>query len=219
MWFCLCALIALVLAHEHQQRANATDIPEACGMELIWPPSDGIVLFATDSRESMIYVKFLGDCSQFLRPAHNNSMEIHFYFLFLFYDRTYGNRDMATFEWGVAAPLETDRTPVHYRAMRSPLLVRGNRDNFHNDITGHNASKDYSIWCFTLIYPQFMVNIFSGNHNFETYASEEWVLEAHLLSNSATPASSVPVSPNTVTFRALGKPTSHFYAVTPRYTT
>jgi len=219
MWFCLCAFIALVLAQEHQQRANATYIPKACGMELIWPPSDGIVLFATDSRESLIYVKFWGDCSQFLRPAHNNSKEIHFNFLFLFYGRNSGIRDIANFERGVAAPLDTDKTPVHYRAMRSPLLVRSNRDNILYDSTGHDASKEYSIWCFTLIYPHFMVNIFSGEQDFDILDSEEWVFEPHLLSNSSTPASSVPVSPNTLTFRALGKPTSHFYAVSPRYTT
>jgi hypothetical protein len=218
MWFCLCAFIAVVLAQEHQQTANATDIPKACGMEFIWPPSDGIVLFATDSRESLIYVKFWGDCSEFLR-RHNNSYDIHFHFLMLVYDRTHGDRNTATFTLGVAAPLVHDRTPVHYRAMRSPLLVSSNRDNFQYDITGHDASKEYSLWCFTLIYPHFMVNIFGVNHDFDTHDREEFVLEAHLLSNSSTPASSVPVSPNTLTIRALGKPTSHFYAVSPRYTT
>jgi hypothetical protein len=189
-------------------------------MEIIWPPSDGIVLFATDTRESVIYVKLWGDCCQFLHPKHNDSKELHLHFSVLYYHAAASgtNRDATLFEWGYAAPLDDDKTPIHYRAMRSPLIARKEHDNLPYDTKGHDGSKEFSIWCFMLILPSFMVTSLETSHDVSN-PEVTWVFEPHLLSNSTISASSVPVSANTVKFRALGKPSSYFYSIPSRYTT
>jgi hypothetical protein len=214
------AVFALALAQEQDERACAANISRPCGMEIIWPPSDGIVLFATDTRESIIYVKLWGDCCQFLRPKHNDSKELHFHFPFLYYDAAASrtNRDATLFEWGYASPLDSDKTSIHYRAMRSPLIASNDHDNLPYDTKGHNGSKEFSIWCFMLIHTSFMVKWFEASHDVSN-PEVTWVFEPHLLSNSTIPASSVPLSANTLKFRALGKPSSHFYSIPPRYTT
>jgi hypothetical protein len=222
-WICFfAAFIALVLAQEHEQllqRAKATDIPRACGMQLIWPPLNSIVLFATDSRETTVYFKLWGNCSRFLRQNHNNPMEMTLESYILIYDDAdRRNRNMATFELVNASPLRSDTTPVHYRAIRSPLLVRNRQENLHYDTTGHDASKEFSIWLFTLIYPNHLVSAFGAQDDVND-PNFHMVLELHLLSNSTVPVSDISASPNIIKFLALGKPTSHFYAVSPRYTT
>jgi hypothetical protein len=218
------ATLALVLAQGQEQldeSAHAANASKACELGIIWPASDSVVLFATDTRESMIYVKLSGDCSQFLRPKHHGSQEMRLHFVFLYYytsGSSRSNRDAAAFEWGYAAPLDTDATPVHYREMRSPFLARSNRERLRFATSGHDVSKDFSVWCFTLIHPQTILNRFGAiNDAFDQ--DELLMFEPHLLSNPATPASSVPVSSDTVKFRALGKPSSHLHTVTARYIT
>ena len=51
----LAAAIIAVAGAQQQNQNFDDDKMVACGMELIWPPSDAIVLMALDSRSVMVY--------------------------------------------------------------------------------------------------------------------------------------------------------------------
>lgn len=124
--FCLATAsfgLGVAQPQEHST-ANATGAQSACGVELIWPPSDSIILCATDSRETQIYFKLVGDdCSAFMRtsptaPARQGPL------LGILFQNTETFRNSASFQQIVADPLDTDPTPVRIRLMRSPLLAK-----------------------------------------------------------------------------------------------
>jgi hypothetical protein len=215
-WFCLAALsISLALAQQQLHNAvNATGAPGACGLELIWPPSDGIVLLATDSQEVQIYLKLWGDCSEFLRPSTMTPTRLGLYLGFIFYETTMSRNSVSALEQMEASPLDMDHTPVHIRLMRSPLLAKSGNVSRPRDTSGHDASEqflEFSVWTFALI-P--LKNV-GGLHDLETTFA---VFEVHLITNLSAPFTNIPVPSTILNFRLLGRPSSHFFLVTPRYT-
>ncbi len=195
---------------------SAADAQSACSIELIWPPSDGIVLLATDSQSVTIYLKARGNCSQDVRPNYNSSGS-SLKLAFALYNKHIGDMTECNLLQHVhASPLDEDQTPVHYRLMRSPLLVKGQNNNLHYDTSGHHLSKEFSVWCFNVVYNSEMRNTL-GLHDLE---SDHMIFEVHLLSDVVSkPVASLLVPLSTFYFRLLKQPSSHFYRIPPRYNT
>ena len=108
--------IGLAAAKQEQLQRESAYLHTACSIELIWPPSDGFVLIATDSRSVTVYFKSWGNCSQFLHPAPR------FHVAVVLDDyQAHRQSPLLKFELVPATPLDADITPVHYRLMRSPL--------------------------------------------------------------------------------------------------
>jgi hypothetical protein len=154
---CFVALsIGHVLAHQLEQQpgesnTSAASSRSACGIELIWPPSDGIVRLATDSLSVAIYLKATGDCSQDVHLNYNSSGS-SLKLAFALYAKHIGDMTKTHLQHVHASPLDEDQTPVHNRLMRSPLLVKGQNNNLHYDTSGHHLSKEFSVWCFNVVY-------------------------------------------------------------------
>lgn len=217
--------IVHVLAHRQEQQPDessnsANNAQSACSIELIWPPSNSIVLLATDSQSVIIYLKAMGDCSQDVRPDINNFHAPSLYISVAFYENGQrngiNNQFLLQLQTIAASPLDEDKTPVHYRLMRSPLLVKSKSNNLHQDTSGHHVSKEFSIWCFNMIYPTNMRNNL-GLHDLD---SDHLIFEVHLLSSVASkPVELVTVPSSIFYFRLLNHPSSHFYRPPPRYNT
>ena len=208
--FLLLAAVIIAVAGAQQQNQNFDDDKMvACGMELIWPPSDAIVLMALDSRSVMVYLKLWGNCSVFLSPTPSQlNIQV------IIDQKSNALETWTTF----ASPLDSDSTPIHFRVMRSPLLAENYGDKYlHPLVTSemHDTSKLFSIWCFMLIYSEQMLNR-KGAHDLETL---HMVIELYLVSNSTTPDPSRYLSSPSATlrYRLLGNASSHFFPVAPRY--
>jgi hypothetical protein len=193
----------------NENRNGAASPYRACGFELIWPPFDGIVLLATDSLSTNIYFKSWGNCSEFL---HKKSNQPRFQVDVVLYDNRVGrDSPLQKFERIDASPLIDDITPVQYRVERSPLLSK--QQNFVYDSSGLDATKEFSVWCFSLVYPDYMLNTFRLDDLDDTSN----VLELHLRSDITQPVVDVPKPSTAINFRLLGQPSSHFHQISPRY--
>jgi hypothetical protein len=212
-WLLCLATASVGLGVTQPQEDNAADARSACGVELIWPPSDSIILYATDSRETQVYFKLVGDdCSEFMStsptaPARQGPL------LGILFQNTETSRNSASFQQIVADPLDTDPTPVRIRLMRSPLLAKNGNVSCPRDTNALDGSKNFSVWTFALVQ---MTKNSKGLHDLESpYA----VLEIHLISNTNTALVNIPpASSSLLNFRLFGRPSSHFSLVTPRYT-
>jgi hypothetical protein len=191
-----------------ENRDGAASPYRACGFELIWPPFDSIVLVATDSLTTNIYLKSWGNCAEFLHKGNKP----RFQFAVVLYDIRVGrDSPLQKFERIYASPLNDDTTPVQYRLERSPLLSK--QQNLVYDSSGLDATKEFSVWCFTLIYPDYMLNTFRLHELEDTFN----VLEFHLLSDITQTVVDVPKPSTVINFRLLGQPSSHFHQISPRY--
>jgi hypothetical protein len=218
--YCAAALIVLALAQEQlgqQPLHDDADPSRACSIALIWPSADSIVLVAADSRSVNVYFKLMGDCSLFLVSKPNASVATQLELSILIYGYLNGwTRDYTAFEPGVAAPLNEDMTSVHYRMMRSPLLVKSSNPEY--DTAGHSTSKQFSVWYFTVLYPQSMLNHLSNRDGLHELEPKSIMLEMHLLPNRSVSSSSIPESSAILKFQSFSKPSSTFYLIAPRYT-
>ena len=213
--------IGLVTAQQEQLRRESNEsayLHTACSIELIWPPSDGFVLIATDSQSFTVYFKSWGNCSQFLHPAvtANGSTNTPRFHVAVVLDDYQAHRQspLLKFELVPATPLDADITPVHYRLMRSPLLRKSKNNNVLYDSSGLDATKEFSIWSFILTYSSYMLNNMGVHDLDDTFM----ILEVHLISDVTTDVASVPLPSTVINFRLLGHPSSYFYQIPPRYT-
>jgi hypothetical protein len=192
---------------------QSAEAPQRCRLDMIWPPSDAIILLATDSLSVTAYFMLSGGCAEFLHPKSPASSQLRIGFVA--YDEASYGRDspLQRVHSLEPLPLDQDTTPSHFRRMRSPLLVSSNNESRPHTGGRHDAAKPFSIWFISLVYDTGMLNIQSV-HDLE---SSFMHFEFHLISNFSTPAASLPAASATMRFRRLGKPTSYFFSVTPRY--
>jgi hypothetical protein len=184
-------LVYLVLVIAYVAGADSV----ACSLDLIWPPSDAIILMCPDSKVVVVYLKLAGNCSDFVPPDKFYSLQFGLV--------AYNSGEMRTdkmLQQIAASPLTYDRTPVNFRMMRSPLLG------------SHKAPKGFSIWSLSLQYP--WQNLDSLHHP----DSVALTLELHLVTDISTPVASLNVPSTTLRMRLFGKPSPHFHQVRTRYT-
>jgi hypothetical protein len=204
-WLWLAVYIALACA----QVANEGIPSGPCGMALIWPFPDAIILIAPDSLHLNIYLKLWGNCAEFLLPISPTRSHIKFAYI------TYNShrlRENATSLPIRASPLAEDATPVHLRLLRSTLLG----DSHAADGSGDSEhSANFSVWSMKLVYTEHMLNIYGLHEPDFIFIT----MEFHLISNMSTPVSSLGEPSAVLRFRLLGFSPSAFFRVIPQYNT
>jgi hypothetical protein len=71
--------LASILQQQHHNDVYATAANSPCGLEMIWPPPDAVVLMATDSRHVEVYLKLWRTCiSLFLRATRRRQGSTRF---------------------------------------------------------------------------------------------------------------------------------------------
>ncbi len=122
--------------------SDLDNAPIPCGMELIWPPSDAVILIAPDSHYIMIYVKLSGNCAEFLGPQSSTGPRFDLGYRVLYHNidgRDSVDESMSfSLKPSQAFLLKEDKTPVHSRLMRSPSLGEPNEES--------------DVWAFDLVY-------------------------------------------------------------------
>jgi hypothetical protein len=210
-WLCLAVCIAFACAQEDGTNVTNEGFASGhCGMSLIWPLPDAIILVAPDSLYLMIYLKVWGNCAEFLLPI--SPTRYHLKFAYIIYGGHSGPKADLTLLPLRASPLAEDPTPVNLRLQRSPLLG----DSRAADWSGNSDhSSAFSVWSVHLFYSEHMLNIYGihePDHVFMT-------MEFHLVSNMSTPVASLSRPSAVLRFRLLGFSPSSFFRVIPKYTT
>jgi len=205
-------ILATVAENQYKHiEADTSGTLEACGMEMIWPRDDAIILIGSDSRSVMMYMKLWGNCSEFWSPTRSH---VRIGLIVTSFDGHDFNED-AKFEEISASPLDTDFTPIHFRQMRSPLLSQQFNESLPWATGGvHNSSQRFSIWSLALVYSDHMLNLKSTHDPATTYMT----IELHLISDLRKTFPRVSKPSATLQFRLMGKPSSHLYLISPRYT-
>ena len=217
---------ASTLQQQHHNEVYATAANSPCGLEMIWPPPDAVVLMATDSRHVEVYLKLWGNCTEFLHAVTPTRSHLHFAFLAGDPAETRLN-PLSVFERAVATPFNLNLNKPCAAAMSSPLISyavsKGSdcSDSAHCNLTFDTFGrhdKEFSMWFISLVYPTQMLN--SPPHHIHNPEDVRFTFEFHLLSNLSTPPANVAVPPlATLNFTSLGRPSSHFYPAAARYST
>jgi hypothetical protein len=223
------SFVCIFALEENQHSLQGHNDLASCGFELVWPPSNSIVLLVAESLAVEIILKVWGSCSEFMRPV--SPSRTHLKIAFFGYPWWWSDKegDHGFFELITFFPLSVHGNISSAAVSNSRLLFQssealhsGNFSQVHWDIVGSH-DKSFSLWGVNLKYSKDFLH--PSNH-FKTSDLPNcdkfcYTFELHLLSDLSTPVTSVITWP-VIKLRLapfFGMRSSNFHPIAARYST